>query len=409
MKDRQLTSGARSDRRLPVALAMGMAAVAWVVAADAPTRIALQPGLTIVTALTDRYGDYESIKMVESVTPEAVKLVYSADIPDTASQGSQGSRSSPGSGSQAQAGSQGSAAATKSRKVSARRIVRREDLRTAHEYMQTFSPSAPETIAGTTAIGASAAVLTELKTKGQTTFTFQTPNRQPSMDKVLSVLAGGGNKQAKSFEDLGKQLDASKASGTLTRVEPTAVPFPVLINGQRTTLPAIHARGTFDDLHADFYFLDDADNPVALKWTTGSQTGNLQVVQITYAAMKQPQIEDALKQSGRAEVHGIYFDFGSATIKPESEPALKEIGDAVAKNPSWMLSVEGHTDNIGGDAANMELSKRRADAVKQALTTQYHVSPAKLTTAGFGATRPKEWNDTPEGRARNRRVELVRQ
>jgi len=108
-------------------------------------------------------------------------------------------------------------------------------------------------------------------------------------------------------------------------------------------------------------------------------------------------------------VHGIYFDFGSATIKPESEPALKEIGDAVAKNPSWMLSVEGHTDNIGGDAANMELSKRRADAVKQALTTQYHVSPAKLTTAGFGATQPKESNDTPEGRARNRRVELVKQ
>jgi outer membrane protein OmpA-like peptidoglycan-associated protein len=55
------------------------------------------------------------------------------------------------------------------------------------------------------------------------------------------------------------------------------------------------------------------------------------------------------------------------------------------------------------------LSKRRADAVKQALTTQYHVSPAKLTTAGFGATRPKESNDTPEGRARNRRVELVKQ
>ena len=226
---------------------------------------------------------------------------------------------------------------------------------------------------------------------------------------ILTIALCATLSGAKSFEDLGKQLDASKASGTLTRVEATAVPFPVLINGQRTMLPAIHARGTFDDLHADFYFLDDPDNPIALKWTTGSQTGNLQVVQITYAAMKPPQIEDALKESGRAEVHGIYFDFGSATIKPESEPALKEIGDAIAKNPSWTLSVEGHTDNIGGDATNMELSRRRADAVKQALTTQYHVSPAKLTTAGFGATRPKESNDTPEGRARNRRVELVKQ
>lgn len=275
--------------------------------------------------------------------------------------------------------------------------------------MQVFSPSAPETVAGTTAIGTSSAVLTELKTKGQTAFTFQTPNRQPSMDKVLSVLTGGSGKQAKSFEDLGKQLDASKASGTLSRVEPVAVPFPVLINGQRTTLPAIHARGAFDDLHADFYFLDDPDNPLALKWTTGSQTGSLQVVQITYAAIRSPQIEDALKQSGRAEIHGIYFDFGSAIIKPESGPVLKEIGDTIAKNPGWRLSVEGHTDNIGGDAANLELSKRRAEAVKLALTTEYHVSPTRLTTTGFGATRPKESNDTADGRARNRRVELVRQ
>ena len=212
------------------------------------------------------------------------------------------------------------------------------------------------------------------------------------------------------IESLGKQLDASKASGTLVRVEPSAVPFPVLVNGVRTTLPAIHARGTFDDLHVDFYFLDDADNPLALKWNVGSTAGALQVVEITYPVAQQAApIEQALKQSGRAEIHGIYFDFGSATIKPESESALKEIADAIAKNPGWKLSVEGHTDNIGGDAANLELSNRRADAVKQALTTRYHVDAAKLTTAGFGATKPKESNDTAEGRARNRRVELARQ
>ena len=363
-----------------------MVAVACIAAADAPPRIALQPGLTIVTALTDREGDYESIKTVEAVTPDAVKLAYSADIPPAADSGG-----------------------GKARKVSTRRTVKRDDLRSAHEYMQVFSPSAPEIIAGTTAIGTSAAVLTELKTKGQSSFTFQTPGRQPSMDKVLAALTGG-TQQAKSLDGLGKQLDASKASGTLTRVEAAPIPFPILVNGQRTTLPAIHARGTFDEIHAEFYFLDDPDNPIALKWTTGSPTGALQVVQITYpAAQPAPQIERSLKDSGRAEVHGIYFDFGSATIKPESEPALKEIAEAIARNPTWTVSVEGHTDNVGGDAANMDLSKRRAEAVKQALASRYHVNAAKLTTAGFGATKPKEPNTTAEGRARNRRVELVRQ
>jgi outer membrane protein OmpA-like peptidoglycan-associated protein len=363
-----------------------LAALALAAAADAPSRVPLQPGLTIVTALSDREGDYESIKTVEAVTADAIKLTYSADVP-----------SPTGSGG-------------KPRRVNTRRNVRRQDQRDAHEYMQTFSPSAPETIAGTTAIGASSTVLTELKTKGQSAFTFQTPGRQPSADKILAALTGGGDRQAKSLEDIGKQLDTNKASGTLTRVEPQPVPFPVLVNGRRTTLPAIHARGTFDDIHADFFFLDDPDNPIALKWTTGSPTGTLQVVQITYPqAQPSPAIEQALKQSGRAEVHGIFFDFGSATIKPESEPVLKEIADAIGTNPAWKLSVEGHTDNVGGDATNLELSRRRADAVKSALTMRYHVDASKLATVGFGAARPKEPNDTAEGRARNRRVELVRQ
>ena len=363
---------------LSSALAAGAA-----VAAGAGSPVPLLPGLTIVTALSDREGDYESIKTVEAVTADAVKLAYSADVPGTG----------PGG---------------KTRKVNTRRIVRREDLRTAHEYMQTFSPSAPETIAGTTAVGASAAVLNELKTKGRTLFAFQTPGRQASADKILAALTGSGAKDAKSLQDLGKQLDASKASGTLERVEPAAVPFPVILNGKRTTVPAIHARGTFDDIHADFYFLDDPDNPIALKWATGAATGALQVTQISWPAQA-PQIEEALKDSGRAEVHGIYFDFASATIRPESEPVLKEIADAMAKNPSWRLSVEGHTDNVGGDAGNVELSKRRAAAVRDALAARFHVDASKLTAAGFGATRPKESNDTAEGRARNRRVELVRQ
>jgi OOP family OmpA-OmpF porin len=75
----------------------------------------------------------------------------------------------------------------------------------------------------------------------------------------------------------------------------------------------------------------------------------------------------------------------------------------------WKLTVEGHTDNIGGDTYNLDLSKRRALAVKEALVAQYDIAPERLTNDGFGASRPVESNETLEGRARNRRVELVRQ
>jgi outer membrane protein OmpA-like peptidoglycan-associated protein len=71
--------------------------------------------------------------------------------------------------------------------------------------------------------------------------------------------------------------------------------------------------------------------------------------------------------------------------------------------------VEGNTDNIGGDAYNLDLSKRRAAAVKEALVTQYHIAADRLSTNGFGASHPIETNDTLEGRARNRRVELTRE
>jgi len=179
-----------------------------------------------------------------------------------------------------------------------------------------------------------------------------------------------------------------------------------LVNDLRVQLPAVHGRcqPDFYDV-ADFYFLDDPDNPLALAWQLGEN--KLQVIKITLPS-EAPQIEQSLSETGRAEVYGIYFDFASDTIRPESEPVLKEIADALAKNAAWKLRVEGHTDNVGGQAYNTELSNRRAAAVKRALAERYHVSADRLTTAGFGASRPKEPNDTLEGRARNRRVELVR-
>lgn len=88
---------------------------------------------------------------------------------------------------------------------------------------------------------------------------------------------------------------------------------------------------------------------------------------------------------------------------------LREISEALRKHPEWKLTINGHTDNVGGDAFNLDLSKRRSGAVRIALSETYHIDPARLSTAGFGASQPKESNATVEGRAKNRRVELVRQ
>ena len=84
-------------------------------------------------------------------------------------------------------------------------------------------------------------------------------------------------------------------------------------------------------------------------------------------------------------------------------------GRRVTDNPDWKLKVEGHTDNIGPDAHNLDLSKRRAASVKQALVDRYHIPPDRLATDGFGSAGAIDTNDTLEGRARNRRVELSRE
>jgi outer membrane protein OmpA-like peptidoglycan-associated protein len=111
----------------------------------------------------------------------------------------------------------------------------------------------------------------------------------------------------------------------------------------------------------------------------------------------------------RVDVYGIYFDFASDRLRPESAPVLREIGEALTRNPTWTLTINGHTDNVGGDAFNLDLSKRRSLSVRRALSETYHIEPVRLTTGGFGASQPKESNATVDGRAKNRRVELVRQ
>jgi outer membrane protein OmpA-like peptidoglycan-associated protein len=116
-----------------------------------------------------------------------------------------------------------------------------------------------------------------------------------------------------------------------------------------------------------------------------------------------------IRRTGHASVYGIYFDTGKAEVKPESDAALKEIAALLKQDAQLKLYVVGHTDNQGALDLNMDLSKRRADAVSAALTSKYGVTAGRLQALGDGPTAPVASNDTDEGRARNRRVELVKQ
>ena len=116
-----------------------------------------------------------------------------------------------------------------------------------------------------------------------------------------------------------------------------------------------------------------------------------------------------LTRTGHSAVYGIYFDTGKADVKPESDAALKEIAKLLQEDSNLKLHVVGHTDNVGTLASNMDLSRRRADAVAKVLTANYKIAAARLTAQGVGPLAPVASNDSEEGRAKNRRVELVKQ
>jgi outer membrane protein OmpA-like peptidoglycan-associated protein len=114
-----------------------------------------------------------------------------------------------------------------------------------------------------------------------------------------------------------------------------------------------------------------------------------------------------LATSGRTAVYGIYFDFDKADVKPASAPTLTEIARLLRDDPELALFVVGHTDGIGGYDYNLDLSRRRAQAVVGALVNDYGIGRERLRPAGVGPLAPAAPNATEEGRSRNRRVELV--
>jgi outer membrane protein OmpA-like peptidoglycan-associated protein len=116
-----------------------------------------------------------------------------------------------------------------------------------------------------------------------------------------------------------------------------------------------------------------------------------------------------INATGKAAVYGIYFDTGKSVVKPESDGALVQIAGLLKANPALKVYIVGHTDSVGETAANMKLSQARAEAAVQALVSKHGAEAGRLKGYGVGPLSPAASNDTDEGKAKNRRVEVVKQ
>ena len=348
--------------------------------AQSTARIPLQPATVVTTAWGIKNGDVESRVTVASTGPTSVSLRSATEAYKDDAGHDWKSSGSP-------------------------HTVCNEDLATANTFATVTGSNMPEIVHGLTRLRLSDKSFQEVKSTSKSYLVYW---------DVLSM---------------GEAVKPTRSGGLLTRVEPQDVSYPMIVNDQRVNLPAIHLAGIMDPVgkdptpkkdrtfHSaiDMYVIDDPLDPLVVMFRfTDPHAHNgrfrVEVTKIDYSVPHPVNlVEKQLAEQKRAVTWGIYFDFNKDTIKPESAPVLKQIVQAMTDNPDWKLTVEGNTDNIGGDAYNLDLSKRRAAAVKQALVTQYHIAPDRLSTNGFGASHPIETNDTLEGRARNRRVELTRE
>ncbi len=141
-------------------------------------------------------------------------------------------------------------------------------------------------------------------------------------------------------------------------------------------------------------------------WSADDSKPYLSNIKITTAA---PDTRSKLLTEGKLVTYGITFDVNKANIKPESYGTLKSIADVLKENTNVKVKIVGHTDSDGDDAMNLDLSKRRAESVKNELSKTFGIDAARLETEGAGESSPLAPNDTPENKARNRRVEFIKQ
>jgi OOP family OmpA-OmpF porin len=219
-------------------------------------------------------------------------------------------------------------------------------------------------------------------------------------DEVIGEL-GIENDQDTHLSIMGNQLATKKLANPLEagnhtmRVMATKSTIKCYIDNERVAnVPAVEGFEPIALAVRMDPWLDEPGNPMLLgnfRYAEGGKT-----------------LKEQLDEAGRIVTHGILFDSGSDRIKAESYKTLAEIGQLLTENPGLRLSIEGHTDGDGAEDFNLALSQKRAASVETYLMETYKIDGARLETKGWGETKPIDTNDTAEGKANNRRVELVK-
>jgi OmpA-OmpF porin, OOP family len=250
--------------------------------------------------------------------------------------------------------------------------------------------------------------------------------------------------QAAAFKD-GKPTDARRLEGRITRIAYRTKPGPSILEVSRNFESQLEKGGFETLLKCDtdacggIPFTEAIDAlPVPQMWVDGfnyhyyaghkteggletyasvvvSENNSEITAQLTVAglgAIENKMVDAAamakgLGEAGHIALYGIYFDTDKAVIKPESRPTLEQIAKLLAGQPKLNVFIVGHTDSQGTFEHNLDLSRRRAEAVAAELERGYHIAPPRLRTAGVGLLAPVGSNATEAGRALNRRVELV--
>ncbi len=243
--------------------------------------------------------------------------------------------------------------------------------------------------------------------------------------KMLTAYRAGDPKPA-TFEDIeGKVIkytyDHNPATSGLEILRNyqnvlAAKGFETIIAGKVENYPgALLNNGGADDLIGFWRWQEPGKGMIYVHLFAWAGGGSSWLEIVETKAMEQKlqgnaaAMLDALQKTGRVAVYGINFDTAKATIKPDSDAVLQQVLALLTQNAELKIAIEGHTDNAGAPAFdNKKLSENRAGAVKFWLVG-HGIDADRLDTAGFGDTKPLADNATEDGRAKNRRVELVRQ
>ena len=281
------------------------------------------------------------------------------------------------------------------------RFVSSADLDTATRLHGVYEPKGPLEQPGYTAFTIGSVLYDRIRASGQGAFSMMSLDESDAAGSFGRAFGFGGGRPA-----------FVRWRGVLTRVSSKDEPFPLLFNGRRVTVPSLHVKADFtsrgDHWAPEIWILAQRDHPLLLRLTDTKRV--FQVIRVDLVGglpARDGLIEGALVKECRIELPGIYFEFNSAALAPASDNAIASLADVLKRHGDWAATIEGHTDSIGGAKSNELLSERRAEAVRARLVAA-GISGPRLKAAGFGATRPRESNATIEGRARNRRVELVR-